>query len=75
MINCLTISKFQQPLEIINELGTEINYNFIYEDIYFYKQFITNNPTDGYTLDLFNKITNEVSKIKHRFSSGQRGKT
>ena len=58
MINCLTISKFQQPLEIINELGTEINYNFIYEDIYFYKQFITNNPTDGYTLDLFNKITN-----------------
>jgi hypothetical protein len=55
MINCVTISKFKPPLQIIKQYDNLVNYNFIYDDTLNYNKFILNNPIDNYNLENFNK--------------------
>lgn len=66
MVHLFTIGKMKQPHGIIDEYNKIGTFEFIYENNENYYDFITNNPIENYSIELFRKINNEIVK-RHVF--------
>ena len=62
MVNLFTISKMKQPCGIIDEYNKIGNFKFMYENDENYYDFITNNPIENYSIEIFKNINNGLAK-------------